>query len=533
MSARLKWGPYLVLWTVLAGLQVAALYQMVVAQPATLAEADGSPLAGALSGSAPLALAIFVLQLLKVPLVAARANDLGRPPDDAILAMVPLANLGLWGQLNAGTPTEERRARLRAQWAGDLSATRVFLQGLIVVGRSFPVVLLIAAPLSLLYSVGNLALIDLLGWVETAPEDQALVATQGMWAATIFLAVYTAFQFYKRGRASRLSWIPSLLLLPSALMLGGFELVLAGGAQSAGPALLVPPMLSAGLLWSAFAGGISSVAWVALADLHHRGQWPGTVRGLGAAVRKMGEHGDVIAPHGAAITAAQIGGQFVIPGIHFALLYAFVDMVAMFEPSRPALARSADLTRGIRRRLFKVFYLTMVLYAVLGAAIGIPIFGLATMYAGMFDPAALPWWMWWILDGIWMLGIAVARTGLLWVYRERRALEGGLESPPVAASETAAPSDLAAKSGAIGGAVPVSDFSSYDDVPFFRRWGFFLFLFLCFTPLVIPIGLTGAVYQIGGDGVVHKIPDGWRLMAVGVAAVLLLIGIVRILGQFG
>ncbi|MEK7862139.1 MAG: CaiB/BaiF CoA-transferase family protein, partial [Chloroflexota bacterium] len=40
--------------------------------------------------------------------------------------------------------------------------------------RSFPVVLLIAAPLSLLYSVGNLALIDLLGWVETAPEDQAL-----------------------------------------------------------------------------------------------------------------------------------------------------------------------------------------------------------------------------------------------------------------------------------------------------------------------------------------------------------------------
>ncbi|MBW2257698.1 MAG: hypothetical protein JRI25_24295, partial [Deltaproteobacteria bacterium] len=80
-SRRLSLWPYLALWGLLLAAQAWAIAHFVP---------DHSGVGFALVG---------LLQLAKVPVAVMRLEDLGRPPDDALLALVPLANLGLWGQL--------------------------------------------------------------------------------------------------------------------------------------------------------------------------------------------------------------------------------------------------------------------------------------------------------------------------------------------------------------------------------------------------------------------------------------------------
>jgi hypothetical protein len=63
---------------------------------------------------------------------------------------------------------------------------------------------------------------------------------------------------------------------------------------------------------------------------------------------------------------------FIAPGIYFATKYFAAMAAAMVEGKKfsPAMERSAELTKGSKRRLVNIFGLTLLIYIVLAAAAG-------------------------------------------------------------------------------------------------------------------------------------------------------------------
>jgi len=348
-SRRLSLWPYLALWGLLLAAQAWAIAHFVP---------DHSGVGFALVG---------LLQLAKVPVAVMRLEDLGRPPDDALLALVPLANLGLWGQLNRPTPTPEVWERRRGTWLGQLTAVQAFLRGLVGVGRSLPALLPFALGFGGLFAAGELWIVEqLLSVGQRDPQEQQ-VLTQVLMVAVGLLLAYTVVQVFKRKTASRASWLPIFLLLPAILSLVTVNLGVGAAAPTSGQGPGMAPLVLAsgawGLGWMCIMGAALAVLWVSAAEAQRDGQ---TLR-LGPALSRMARRtADVSAPHGGAALAIQIGLQVVIPGIHYALQFAFVDAVAVCERDVPALQRSTQLTKGIRRRVFKVYALGFMAAIVAG-----------------------------------------------------------------------------------------------------------------------------------------------------------------------
>ena len=420
---RLKLFPYLVLWLGLVALQIAVGWAVV--QPVPLL---GNQLAIAL---------VVLLQLVKLPVAVGRLNDLGRAPDDAMLAMVPLVSLGLAMQLFTGSPTDAEREAQRATWSGELQAVAAFGKGISVVARALPVFLLIGIPIAGIYTAAFEGATQSLDWAITAPADKVEPYLELLQGVTLFLGAYTLFQVAKSNKASRVSWLPALLFVPSLILTAAF---MARNAQGLGPVLMSLPADAVALAWESTFGAALAVAWMTVAEQMRVGQWPGVGKGLGDAISAMSERGpDVATPHGAAAHAVQIGMHLLIPGVYYSLVWAFVDMTALFEPDRNALARSTELTLGIRRRIFKVIALGFVAEAALTLATGLAVYDAGTVFAAQFDPPAVSWKMWLLWNTLTMLVAAVTKVAFFYMYRDRLTVEAREVAAGVRAASVEAP----------------------------------------------------------------------------------------------
>jgi len=333
---RLTLWPYLGLW-------------------ALLLVAQGGVAVSWLLTSPGLALGLLVvLQLLKVPVAAARLNDLGHPGDDALLALVPLANIGLWQRLNRGTPAEAQRRAVRARWIDELTATQTYLRGLRGLGRSAPTVIPLGIVAGSVYAAGETWLVNGLLAAQGLERGQRVMLDQGLLVAVVLVGLYTFVQILKRRTASRASWLPTFLFLPLLLawvvsQVGGTA---AHADPNAGMVRVIVGSTAWAVLWSCIGGAALGVLWVSTAEAQSEGR----SLGFGEAISRIGRRtADVAAPHGAAALAIMVGMQVVIPGIIYTLQFSFVDAAAVWHRRVPALKRSTRLTRGIRRRVFKVW----------------------------------------------------------------------------------------------------------------------------------------------------------------------------------
>ncbi len=352
-ESRLERWPYLGLWALLAGAQGGVLYAFLTT---SVALAFG---------------VVLLLQLAKLPVAAARLRALGNPADDALMALVPLANIGLWQRLLAADPTPAARDAIRAQWADELTATQAFARGARGLLASPSASLPLALGFGLLYAAGELAVVDGLLAASQLPAERRELLGQGLMVVVALLGLYTLVQVMKRRTATRASWMPTFLLLPFGLAwvatsVGGG----AGPDPNSGMVLLVLSSTAWSLAWACLGGAAVGVLWVSVADAQERGQ----SLGLGDAIARVVQRTpDVSAPHGAAALLIQVGLQVVIPGIIYALQFSFVDAAAVLHRDAPALRRSTRLTRGIRRRIFKVWLLGFLVAIVLGWLFAFPV----------------------------------------------------------------------------------------------------------------------------------------------------------------
>lgn len=367
---RLTRVPYLLIWLVLMVAQLWCLGQI---------DAWGGPAALG---------AIFAVQVLKCLVAIPRLNDLGASPDDALLGMVPLMSLGLLARLAGKTPSDKARERERSSWVDEPGALRLFADGADTLVR-YPLI-----SLGLVLPASALAIgLDLygVGWFLALPStlsDGGATLSLVLFAAAVFFGLYFLVQLGKRDSASRASWWPTLLVPP--LLLAGMAVRMGGaGAFSVdmflnpqGSPDLIPILLATQAMWFFFAftvGGVLATAWAAVAKHSLYG-------GEDVLPRVKRRWLDVTVAYGAANIAITVGMLILVPGIIYALQYAFVPVVALEEPNEHALRFSAASSRNLRRRLFKLLFIAFavdMLTAVGVFAIGVFALGAPMSTLGM------------------------------------------------------------------------------------------------------------------------------------------------------
>ncbi len=420
-------APYLGIDLALCALQVGVL---------TLALPDGAK-AGLILG----------IQILKLPATLWRLKDLGRSPDDALWALLPVANLGLFYICLRGTPTGLKRMRSRASWEGQLTALGALGAALPLMARTAAVGL----PLALLYAaiqgfVGRWV-VNQLSALEAMDRASLATLSTTLTSVVAFLSVYGVIQLSKSATASRTSWVPVLFLAPTLIV----ALVVRFIDQSKmgmGLAFMVFLMQAWSLLWASFGGAAVMIGWLRTADAMAEGKRADAGEVVSEMTRRTLE---VAGPHGTRVQAVAIGMQVVIPGIFYWLQLAFTDMIAVLHPEEPALSGSGRLTWGMRGRLFKLF-LVSALVGMAGAfAIGV-LMGQSNENAGMAllglsDPREptmaqiLAQEAWFAVQAWWQT------VALLLLYRERRERRARREAP-LAASEAASNPYAAPPAGA-------------------------------------------------------------------------------------
>lgn len=406
---RIGVAPYLAIDLLLCAVQVGIL---------SLALSDGAK-AGL----------VFGVQLLKIPATLWRLKDLGRSPDDALWALLPVANLALFSICLRATPSGIKRMRARASWEGQLTAIGALAAALPLMARTAGV----GVPLSLAYAavsggVGRWVVNQLAVLEGMAPASLATLSTSLTWTAG-FLVVYALIQLSKSATASRASWVPVLFLAPTIIV----ALVVRFIDQSKmgmGLAFMVFLMQAWGLLWASFGGAALVIGWLRSADRSADGGRAGLGEVLDEIRRRTFE---VAGPHGTRVQAVAIGMQVVIPGIFYWLQLAFTDMLAVLHPDEPALAGSGRLTWGMRGRLFKLFLVSSLVGMAGAFAIGV-LMGQSNENAGMAllglsDPREptmaqiFAQETWFVVQSWWQT------LALLLLYRERRERRARREAP--------------------------------------------------------------------------------------------------------
>lgn len=405
MRFRLSVMAWLGIWAVLAALQAYAL---------------GSAMAAADAGGAGKALWIglaVLLQFVKLPFAAGRLNDLGRPIDDAILGLVPVVNLGLWSQLTRRTPSEKRRDALVSAREAELSAWSAFKSAGWVLPKTLPVVVPAILVGGLASGAVDTIADQFLAWAAATPAEAREPARQALWGLAGVLGVYGLLQLAKRRTASRGSWIPMLLLLPTALLALTLQLQ---GSRDLGMVVVSLPYQALDLLWGCFMGGMLAVVWSIAADRAGRGE-PVT---WGAVLEAWQQRGiGVVAVHGGVYQFVFVGLQVLVPGIHYALYYAFADFHALFEPEKPALARAGQTFHGLRKTVFKAHYLGILIYAALSLVGWSVLSDPSKIMASMFDPGEVPTSLNYLLGIAWVLAVAWIKLTLYALWRDRMRAE--------------------------------------------------------------------------------------------------------------
>jgi membrane-anchored glycerophosphoryl diester phosphodiesterase (GDPDase) len=116
-----------------------------------------------------------------------------------------------------------------------------------------------------------------------------------------------------------------------------------------------------------------------------------TASGAFLAIRpRIGEIALVILGMGLRIL---VGFLFlIVPGVYLAVVWSLTIPVVVLEGRHlpDALARSADLTRGHRGRVFLIYFLLLVMVYVVTILVQIPVMGAIAVWAGSFDVQELP-----------------------------------------------------------------------------------------------------------------------------------------------
>jgi hypothetical protein len=404
-ETRLGTAPYGLVWLALTALQFWLVIQ-------------------AFPGSAPqdpaatpwwvLALAYAVpIQVIKAINAAFRLHDLGRHREEALLALVPLMNVGLWLSLRERTPSPELRER-RLSALGELpSAFGSFRYGLGAMGSIFPIAWTLALVAGVAHTAAYYGLVRVLAGFEAMTLADRESTMSGLLVLGGALGLYTLIQLAKRATASRASWVPSLLL-PSVLFAWGALYMLDGG----GP---IPTVLLLGafdMFWTCVVGAFLAVAWITADDLRRKGE----PVGFGPVIAAMRARGlDVAGPHGAAEIAIFVGLQVLVPGVLYMLQFAFVDQVALREPQEAALARSRSLSAGLRMRLFLVLLLGFLVVRAVQLPVALAAVGGAGLMPALMLQTALPSWLSLVWDITFVLGAGVVELALLHLYDARVA----------------------------------------------------------------------------------------------------------------
>lgn len=374
---RLKVAPFLGIWAVLSGLQAALA-------------ASGLPVAAVAS-------VLVVLQLGKILPTAMRLNDIGRRPSEALLLVLPPVNVyGFWQFCFRGTPSDSLRDKRREKWQELMDWSEALLGGLKLAFKTASVGLPLSVLFAVSWSLGGRYALQGMEWCSPAPDatiaeiqelaDNVELAGQVLTGVAGFLFIYTLIQYRKRATASRSSWFPSLALLPIIMIAGALTLHTNGMGREMGPVMMMLFQQSWYLWWTSVAGAAVAIGWVLSGESARKGEAFST----GEIIGQIGSRTlDVAAAHGGVKHAVTVGIQVLIPGIYYAIQFAYVDMVAVLDPERPSLRRSADLTWGHRARIFKLLLIWFLVTFTLVYGIGFALEPWEDMSASMFDPRVI------------------------------------------------------------------------------------------------------------------------------------------------
>lgn len=317
------------------------------------------------------------------------------------------------------TTREELQAvlRKRTSW---VDAVR---QGLRLAARTAVIGLPTTLAFAALSGALSAVVVDAAKAVDTLERPTLELVNQVFVVTGVLATIYGVIQITKRERASRQSWWPSLLAIPCLLVATGLTAELAGVAY--GPVVLTLVLLAWGIVFYTFAGAALHIVWLrAGADaLDGRPIRAGEI--FGEAARRMLE---VAGPHGAKVHALSIGGQLVLPGVLYALQYAFVDQIVVLDPDRPALARSGQLAFGMKGRLFRLllawWLLGMVVFFAIAAVMqDVTTFEKLVALVSTFvvDPSVIQSRTFAVQEVFWSLITWVFALSMLVLYREREA----------------------------------------------------------------------------------------------------------------
>lgn len=386
----------------------------------------------ALQGSAA-TVAVLIVQLLKIPLTILRLNDLGRPRDDVLWALVPGANMALaWICATSATPTDKRWQKLHKKWSGQLSALGAFGEAFTLCRKTFALGALFAVIYGVISAIVAYKAVRFLGYLQGLEAERLVLIEQGLWGLSVLLGFYTLLQFFKRETVSRPSWFPSLFLLPAVLLAGTATGVSSGMHQGLGLLFLNLPWQAWGLIWQSVGGAMLAIVWILLAQ----GAREGRSVGLGELLSELRSRTlDVAGAHGARVHAVLVGMQVLVPGIFYALQLAFTDMVAVLYPDRPALKGSGELTWGIRGRLFKVFAIWLFLSFALSIGVGLLIESPEVMQEAFLDLRAMSLAGVIVQEIIWVSTTWLLELALLALFWERAARKGWVTDFEQAAAE--------------------------------------------------------------------------------------------------
>jgi hypothetical protein len=320
------------------------------------------------------------------------------------------------------TTREQLQAVLRTR-TGSMAA---FGQGFRLAARTAAIGLPAALAYGALSGALGAAITDATKTAETVDHATLELVAQVITFVGAMAALYGVIQFTKRDRVSRESWFPALFAIPCLLIGGGLYVQLSGQARQYGPVVLSLVLMGWSILFATFAGAAATIVWMrAGADaLDGRPIRAGEI--LSETGRRLLE---VAGPHGARVHAVTIGSQLLLPGIFYALQYAFTDALVVLDPERPALARSGQLAFGMKGRLFRLLLAWWVVGMVLTTGVAAVMQGMTTpekiveLVAAMFvDPTSILPRTFAVQELVWAVLTWVLSLSMLVLYREREAL---------------------------------------------------------------------------------------------------------------
>lgn len=352
---------------------------------------------------------VLALQVLKMVPTAWRLKALGMPQDDAVLVMVPFANIGLMvNRMLRPTPSQELWKGRREKWAYQETAIGACARSFVGLNITQVLVLVMGAVIvGVIGAYGADKALDLLPWIQKNSGSDLDGIRQASVIAVGVLVFYTLLQIIKRKKASRASWIPSLFLLPVVLLATLFS-----AGATLGPAALMLATTAWDISFEFVAGSLLVLLVVSFSEGAHQKE----DELFSSSKRSVL---DVVAVHGGTQLAIWAGLQVVIPGIYYAIRYAFAAFVTILEPGERAFERSSRLSRSIGRRIFKVYAFGMVPLFPLQIAVIWNIDGLTALKESLFDLTAVSFTTNVVNGMVGTMVWIVIQLALLRLYRDR------------------------------------------------------------------------------------------------------------------